>query len=196
MATLTARRPAQTKQAQTRGASADRRPLTAAGFLLGVGMGGFVDGILFHQILQAHNMLSNRLFPDTLVNVEINMFWDGLFHAFTWITTAVGLGLLWRAGARADVPWSGRTLVGAMLLGWGAFNLVEGVIDHHILALHHVVERATGGAQLAADLAFLGSGVVLIGVGLALIRSAPKDAPPRGLAGPERETEREARPTA
>jgi uncharacterized membrane protein len=35
------------------------RPLVAAGALLGIGLGGFVDGILFHQILQLHNMLSN-----------------------------------------------------------------------------------------------------------------------------------------
>jgi uncharacterized membrane protein len=25
-----------------------------------------------------------------------------------------------------------------MLMGWGLFNLVEGVIDHHLLNLHHV----------------------------------------------------------
>src|SRR5690606_1179265 len=82
------------------GGIGDRRPLLSSGFLLGVGMGGFVDGILFHQIFQLHNMLSNRLFPDTVVNLEINMFWDGLFHAFTWIVTAVGIALLWRAAAR------------------------------------------------------------------------------------------------
>lgn len=70
------------------------KPLTAAGLLLGVGMGGFIDGILLHQILQVHNMLSNRFFPDTIVNIEINMFWDGLFHTFTWIVTASGLALL------------------------------------------------------------------------------------------------------
>ncbi|MBA3481110.1 MAG: DUF2243 domain-containing protein, partial [Pirellulales bacterium] len=36
----------------------DRRPLIAAATLLGIGLGGFVDGILFHQLLQFHNMLS------------------------------------------------------------------------------------------------------------------------------------------
>ena len=60
----------------------NRRPLIAAGTLLGIGMGGFVDGILFHQILQVHNMLSAKYPPTTLVNAEINMVWDGLFHAF------------------------------------------------------------------------------------------------------------------
>jgi hypothetical protein len=92
-----------------------RGPLLASGLLLGTGLGGFVDGIVLHQILQWHNMLSSVRPPTTLVDMKINMVWDGLFHAFTWIVTAVGLGLLWRAGRREDVPWSGRTFVGAML---------------------------------------------------------------------------------
>jgi uncharacterized membrane protein len=144
------------------------RPLIAAGNLIGIGMGGFFDGILFHQILQIHSMLSARLPRDSLVNVEINMFWDGLFHAFTWIATAVGVGLLWRAGRRLDVPWSGRTFIGSLSLGWGVFNLVEGVIDHYILEVHHVLERA---GRSLWDMAFLGSGILLILVGLVIIRA-------------------------
>ena len=145
----------------------NRRPLISAGMVLGVGMGGFVDGIVFHQLLQVHNMLSARRPPTSVVNLEVNMFFDGLFHAFTWLATAAGIALLFRAGRRADVPWSGRTLVGAMLAGWGTFNLVEGVIDHHVLHVHHVVERL---GVSVWDWAFLGSGVVLILVGLAMIR--------------------------
>ena len=149
-------------------AATNPRPLISAGLVLGVGMGGFVDGIVFHQLLQVHNMLSARRPPDTIVNLEINMFWDGLFHAFTWLTTAAGIALLFRAARRPEVPWSGRTLVGAMLAGWGAFNLVEGVIDHHVLHVHHVVERL---GVSAWDWAFLASGVVLILAGAALIRA-------------------------
>lgn len=145
----------------------NRRPLVSAGMALGVGMGGFVDGIVFHQLLQVHNMLSARRPPTSVVNLEVNMFWDGLFHAFTWLATAAGIALLFRAGRRADVPWSGRVLVGAMLAGWGTFNLVEGVIDHHVLHVHHVVDRL---GVSVWDWAFLGSGVVLIIVGVAMIR--------------------------
>src|SRR3954470_21261772 len=105
-------------------ASINRRPLLAAGVLLGAGMGGFVDGIVFHQMLQWHNMLSGWLPPTNLVDAKINMFWDGVFHAALWIMTALGLIVLWHAGARADVPWSPRTIWGAWLLGWGLFNLV------------------------------------------------------------------------
>ena len=156
----------------------DRRPILSAGLLLGVGMGGFVDGIVFHQILQLHNMLSAVRPPTTLVNVEVNMFWDGLFHAFTWITTALGLALLWRAGFRDDVAWSTRTFVGAMAAGWGLFNLVEGVVDHHLLGVHHVVERP---GHLPWDLAFLGSGVVLLLLGMTLVRAGRGDARARRL---------------
>jgi uncharacterized membrane protein len=113
----------------------------------------------------------------TLVDAEINMFWDGLFHAFTWTMTALGLALLWRVGERADVPWSTRTFVGSLPLGWGLFNLVEGVIDHHLLHVHHVWE---GPNHLVWDLAFLASGLVLMGVGLTLIKAGSRDRVPRG----------------
>lgn len=148
----------------------NRRPLISAGLLLGVGMGGFVDGILFHQILQIHNMLSAVRPPTTVVSIETNMVWDGLFHAFTWMVTALGIWMLFRAGRRADVPWSGKMLWGALVAGWGLFNLVEGLVDHHILHVHHVVERL---GVSVWDWAFLGSGVVFIVVGWLIIRSVP-----------------------
>ncbi len=117
------------------------RASIAAGTLLGIGMGGFVDGILFHQILQLHNMLSNWVVRDTLVNEQINMFWDGLFHAFTWMTTAAGIYLLWEAARHKRTVPSGRALAGSLLLGWGLFNVVEGTIDHEILQVHHVYQN-------------------------------------------------------
>lgn len=151
------------------------RPLVAAGTALGIGMGGFVDGIVFHQILQVHNMLSAVRPPNTLVNAEINMFWDGLFHAFTWTTTAVGLALLWRAVNRSKIPLSTSAFVGSMILGWGLFNLIEGIIDHHVLGIHHVVE---GPGHLPFDLAFLASGVIFIALGGLLIRRGTEATPP------------------
>jgi uncharacterized membrane protein len=144
-------------------------PLVAAGILLGAGMGGFVDGIVFHQILQLHNMLSGIIPPDNIVTAKVNMFWDGIFHAGVWVMTAVGLFLLFKAGRRADVAWSGRILLGAMLAGWGLFNSVEGVIDHQLLGLHHVMEYAPN--HLPADLAFIASGLILIAIGARLIKS-------------------------
>lgn len=153
--------------------------IISAGVLLGTGLGGFVDGILFHQILQWHHMLSSRLLPTDLVNVKINMFWDGLFHAFTWLATVIGLGLLWRAGGRPEVPWSTRTFVGALSIGWGAFNVVEGLIDHQMLGIHHV---HPGEGQLAWDMGFLALGALLLIVGWGLIRADQRGTHPRGSA--------------
>ena len=154
-----------------------RTPLIAAGLLLGAGLGGFVDGILLHQVLQWHNMLSNQLPPDTLVRAKINMYWDGVFHAAVWALTAVGLRLLWAATGRADVPRSGRTLWGGLLLGWGAFNVVEGLIDHQLLGLHHVYEFTAN--KLPADLAFLGFGALLLISGGGLLRAGRRGVAPR-----------------
>lgn len=148
-------------------------PLVAAGVVTGVGLGGFVDGIALHQLLQWHNMLSSKVPPTDLVAMKINMVWDGLFHSLTWTMTVIGLGLLWRAGRRDDVPWLGRVFVGGLLIGWGLFNFVEGLIDHHVLAIHHV---HPGQDELAWDLGFLASGLVLLAVGGLLTRVHRREA--------------------
>ncbi|HUQ03771.1 MAG TPA: DUF2243 domain-containing protein [Kofleriaceae bacterium] len=149
-------------------------PLVAAGLVLGIGLGGFVDGILLHQILQWHNMLSSHRPPVDLVAMKYNMVWDGLFHALTWTLCATGIALLFRAARRPEVPWSGRTLVGSMLGGWGLFNLVEGLIDHQLLGIHHV---HPGDAQLAWDLGFVSlGGVGLMLLGYVIARAVPRPA--------------------
>lgn len=141
----------------------ERPSIAPAGIVLGIGLGGFFDGILFHQILQLHNMISARVPPNTMENMEKGMVADGLFHVVTLLATLVGIALLWKALNReADIRPSAMGLVGYMLAGWGWFNVVEGLIDHHILGVHHVVERL--GVSIW-DWLFLGSGVVLIVVG-------------------------------
>lgn len=157
------------------------KPLVAAGTLMGIGMGGFVDGIVFHQILQLHNMLSAKLPPDTLVNAKTNMVWDGLFHALTWVATAISIGMLWNAVKLRDVPLSGNTFFGSLVLGWGIFNFVEGIIDHHILGIHHVVEIQ---GLSVYDYLFLASGVLFILIGWAFIRKGSKDGASPGKFAP------------
>lgn len=155
-----------------------RRPLIAAGVLMGAGLGGFLDGIVLHQILQWHNMLSSRIPPNDLVAAKINMAWDGYFHAGVWVLTAMGLAFLWRAGARRDVPWSGKTFLGSLVLGWGLFNLLEGFINHQLLGIHHVYEYADD--KLPWDLAFLTVGGILFSLaGWLLIKWGGSDITPR-----------------
>lgn len=163
--------------------SLHRGGLIAPGALLGIGLGGFLDGIVLHQILQWHNMLSSVVAPVDVVAIKYNMVWDGLFHAFTWVMTVVGLGLLWRAGQRTNVPWSTPTFVGSLSLGWGLFNLVEGVIDHHLLGLHHV---HPGLNEFAWDLGFLTFGALLVVSGWALIWRGRGDSAARGFSGFQR----------
>jgi uncharacterized membrane protein len=71
--------------------------------------------------------------------------------------------LLWNRASRSHsrLP-PGAAFIGYLLAGWGWFNLVEGIIDHHVLGLHHVVERL---GPSIWDWLFLASGVVLIVVG-------------------------------
>jgi uncharacterized membrane protein len=157
--------------------SVHRGALVSAGILLGTGLGGFVDGIVLHQILQWHNMLSSVRPPVDLVEMKYNMVWDGLFHAFTWIMVALGLWRLWMAGKRDDVPWSARTFMGSLVLGWGLFNFIEGMIDHQILGIHHV---HPGEGQLTWDLGFLAFGLLQILVGGMAIRAGQGDTTPRG----------------
>jgi uncharacterized membrane protein len=163
-----------------------KAPLVGAGLLLGIGLGGFVDGILLHQILQWHNMLSSVVPPVDVVAMKYNMVWDGLFHALTWFVTAAGVVQLFRSGRNPDAVWSWRVLAGSMLAGWGLFNFVEGIIDHQLLGLHHV---HPGEGQLAWDLGFLASGLVFMAAGWAIARrperraKQPREAYAQATAG-------------
>ncbi|NTS42304.1 DUF2243 domain-containing protein [Flavisolibacter sp. BT320] len=135
--------------------------------VLGIGLGGFIDGIVLHQILQWHEMLSNKIPPTNLVAKSVNMFWDGVFHAFCLLVVLVGVVLLWKLQGRSNIDRSGNLLAGGMLLGWGMFNIVEGIIDHHLLKLHNVREVTENPAFW--NWSFLGVSVLMILIGHLLV---------------------------
>jgi len=138
-----------------------------AGILLGIGLGGFLDGIVLHQIAQWHSMLSAVLPPQDMAAMKKNMAADGWFHLATWLVTLGGVAVLWQALRGPGPLPSGRALAGNMLVGWGGFNLVEGIVDHHLLELHHV--RDLPQHMPFFDWAFLiVGGVAMLLVGLAL----------------------------
>jgi uncharacterized membrane protein len=152
-------------------AARSRRRLTIAAVLLGLGLGGFFDGIVLHQILQWHHMVSTPTPPDTLERLELNTLGDGIFHAATWAVTVAGVFMLAASnGARSD-PGGTRTLAGGLIGGWGSFNLVEGVVDHHLLNLHHV---RPGPDAFVYDVGFLAWGAVMLAAGLLLLRRAER----------------------
>lgn len=153
------------------------KPIVLAGILLGLGLGGFFDGIVLHQILQWHHMVSSHADPNIAGDLEFNVMMDGLFHVATYIFTVAGIIFLWRAWQTPVVPKSGRTLFGAAILGWGVFNLVEGIVNHHLLAIHHVWPDGPG-PVFAWDVGFLIWGLAFIVGGYAIIRGDEMGAGP------------------
>lgn len=143
--------------------------LIAAGIVLGAAQAGFFDGIVIHQLLQWHHMFTSIRTDATVAGLELNTLGDGLFHLFDWALNLVGLALLWRAVKRPDVALSTGVLLGSILLGVGLFNVTEGIIDHHLLGIHHV---RSGPNESLYDFGFLAVSAAIALVGLTLLRSA------------------------
>jgi uncharacterized membrane protein len=165
--------------------------LRLPGLLLGAGLGGFVDGILLHQILQWHHLLSStdqdrigvRYYdPETVPGLEMNTVWDGIFHALCWILVLAGIAVLYgRVTHDRRTVWTSRVLWGWILFGWGVFNVVEGLLNHQILGVHHVRADAY---QAWWDAGFLVLGVVFMLLGHLLRRGGRAHDPsaPHGAA--------------
>jgi uncharacterized membrane protein len=149
---------------------------TSAGILLGLGLGGFFDGILLHQVLQWHHMVTSAGYPpNTVPNLQFNTLLDGLFHTTTYIFVAIGLVILWRATRKPHTQWSGKLLIGTILMGFGIFNLVEGIIDHQILGIHHVNETVARDEWIYWDLGFLAWGAAMLIGGWLVWRSGKQE---------------------
>jgi len=146
--------------------------LVAFGVVLGMGIGGFFDGIVLHQILQWHHLVcvTEHCRPISIEHLERQNRQDGYFHLATLVLTVVGsYGMFRHPPANPDA----RIFAGLVLCGWGIFNFVEGLIDHQILGIHHVVPGSAH--EFAADMLFLASGPLLCGIGWVLMprRTAP-----------------------
>jgi uncharacterized membrane protein len=153
----------------------DARPFVLPVVLLGIGFGGFVDGIVFHQVLQWHHMASAVEPPLSLEALRLNTVLDGLFHAATWVITLLGAVLLFGAAGIARARPPRGLLLGGLLTGWALFNLVEGIVNHHLLGLHHVREGPDAGLY---DAAFLVVSALLFLVGSAVLRRAVRAGDP------------------
>ena len=80
------------------------------------------------------------------------------------------LFVFWRTAQRRHLYWSSHLLIGSMLIGFGAFNFVEGLIDHHLLGIHHVNELVPVEQRIYWDVGFLASGVIMLIAGYFLLR--------------------------
>ncbi len=135
------------------------------GILLGVALGGFFDGILLHQILQWHHLLSLVADP---ADLRFQILWDGYFHALMYVIAAAGLAGLWRAQRRRGVA-GGRSIAGTLLVGFGLWHVADALLSHWLLGLHRVKQDSD--TPLLWDIAWLVVfGMVPLIVGLGLLR--------------------------
>jgi uncharacterized membrane protein len=150
-----------------------RRPSLGPSVLLGIGFGAFVDGIVMHQLLQWHHMVSDNVTTKSVAGLEDNTLADGLFHVVTWLVTMAGSIAAIRAWQRGQLapPW--RLHVGGLLAGWGIFNLVDSA-NHFILGLHHI--RDDLGGPVGWDIGFLALGIAQIAGGMAIASGARSPA--------------------
>src|SRR3712207_466232 len=105
------------------------RRLAASGLLFGAGLMGSVDEIVFHQLLAWHSFYDRAGGTAGLVS-------DGLLHAATLSAVVAGLALL--ADLRRRGALDVRRWWALVLLGAGAFQLFDGVVDHKLLRVHQV----------------------------------------------------------
>jgi uncharacterized membrane protein len=133
--------------------------------VLGFALGGFFDGILLHQILQWHHLLSLVPAVDTL---RAQVLWDGYFHALMYVIAAAGLWGLWRVRRQAEERW-GRALAGALLAGLGLWHVVDAVLSHWLLGIHRI--KLDSPNPLMWDLMWLAAfGVLPLILGWVLLR--------------------------
>ncbi len=154
-----------------RAAAASPRLLATAGFLLGFGLGGFFDGILLHQLLQWHHLLSG-LQAEPWPDLRMQILADGLFHALMYLIAVAGLLVLWRARAALDAAGTGRRLLSSALAGFGAWHVVDAVVSHWLTGIHRI--RMDEPNPLFWDLLWLVLfGLLPLAVAWYLVRSRP-----------------------
>lgn len=104
-----------------------------AGYILGFALGGFFDGILLHQILQWHHLLS-AVDPD---NARFQVAADGYFHLLMYGIAAGGLWLLWRSARGRELP-STAAFIADLLIGFGTWHVADSIASHWLLGIHRI----------------------------------------------------------
>ncbi len=129
--------------------------------ILGLGFMGAIDGILFHQLLKWHHVIDHH-------NHRIELFLDGVFNLFVTLLLVFACFKIFKDASNDRLSFNWRIFVGSMTMGAGAFNLLEGLIDHQLLGLHHVKPASPN--WLLYDIGYLISGVILIIIGFSYVK--------------------------
>ncbi|HYR34775.1 MAG TPA: DUF2243 domain-containing protein [Burkholderiales bacterium] len=98
-----------------------------AALLLGLGLGGFFEGILLHPL-------------------------GGFVYMALWALTLGGVLLLWTAMRGPGALPSGRAFVANFVIGWGVFNMLEALARHDLRHEWLVFATGMGFALLGAIL--------------------------------------------
>jgi uncharacterized membrane protein len=106
----------------------------ASGLFVGIGVAGFLDETVFHQLLHWHHFWDGGSQSAGLVS-------DGAFHAASWLCMVAGL--FWFADLRRRDGWQSRAWVGGILIGAGGFQLYDGLVQHKLLGLHQIRYQVT-----------------------------------------------------
>jgi len=113
-------------------------PSRTPAIVLGVGFGALIYAAVFFFLLQWHHMRSADVNPNTATGLEDNLRADGAFVLVAIIVVIIGAYMLLHAWAKRREPPTPISFAGLMVFGWGLFNLVEALVDHHLLNVHHV----------------------------------------------------------
>jgi uncharacterized membrane protein len=108
------------------------RSVLFTGVLIGIGIAGFLDETIFHQLLQWHAFY-------WATDEHGRILSDGGFHLFSTLLVLWGLFRVWRGRAHWRAT-SGSIMIAGILMGAGGFNLYDGIIQHAILHFHLVNE--------------------------------------------------------
>ncbi|HYH19958.1 MAG TPA: DUF2243 domain-containing protein [Azospirillum sp.] len=149
-----------------------------AGYLLGFGLGGFFDGILLHQVLQWHHLLS-ALDGPAFRDLRVQVLADGLFHVVMYVVAAAGLWLLWRTRDQFARPGADRWMFANTLIGFGVWHVADSILSHWVLGIHRI--RMDSEIPLVWDLVwFAVFGVAVAAAGWLLRRGAGPGTPSGG----------------
>ncbi|MGK5738031.1 DUF2243 domain-containing protein [Micromonospora sp. URMC 103] len=134
----------------------DDRRSTGAGAVIGVAVMAAVDEIVFHQLLGWHHFYDRS-------TTSVALFSDGLLHAAS-LLALVG-GFFWYADLRRRGVLATRAAWGGFLLGAGAFQIFDGIVDHKVLRLHQI---RYGVHLLPYDVVWNVGGALLLVIGAVL----------------------------
>ncbi len=128
-----------------------------AGVLIGIGVAGFLDETVFHQLLHWHHFYDRS-------TTSVGLVSDGFFHAGSWLCIVVGLFLF------ADLQRRGTTVpkrvTAGAFLGWGGFQVYDGLVQHKLLRLHQIRYSVD---VLAYDVVWNVLGALGIAIGVVLL---------------------------